>query len=60
MLTGRRAFDGEDISATLADVIRSEPDWEALSDGLSPALTTFLKRCLEKDPRDRIRDIGSG
>ena len=58
MLTGRRAFDGEDISATLADVIRSEPDWRALPDGLSPSLTTFLKRCLEKDPRDRIRDIG--
>ena len=58
MLTGRRAFEGEDVSATLADVIRAEPAWNQLPDGLSPSLVTFLRRCLRKDPRDRVRDIG--
>src|SRR5262245_8327454 len=58
MLTGRRAFEGEDVSVTLADVIRAEPDWDQLPDGLSPSLATYLRRCLRKDPRDRVRDIG--
>jgi serine/threonine protein kinase/Tol biopolymer transport system component len=58
MLTGLRAFEGEDVSATLAAVIRAEPEWDALPAGLSPALRTFLKRCLAKDPRLRVRDIG--
>ena len=58
MLTGTRAFDGEDVSETLADVMRVEPAWEQLPEGLSPALVTFLKRCLRKDPRERVRDIG--
>ena len=57
MLTGRRAFGGEDISETLADVIRVEPSWQALPTGLSPSLTTFLKRCLQKDPKQRLGDI---
>jgi len=56
MLTGMRAFDGEDVSDTLAAVLRAEPDWRALPD--SPLwLVTLLKRCLEKDRRRRIADI---
>ena len=58
MLTGRRAFDGDDVSDTLAAVLRTEPDWARLPDGLSQTLLAFLKRCLEKDPRRRVRDIG--
>ncbi len=57
MLTGSRAFAGEDITETLADVMRVEPAWDALPERLSPSLTTFLKRCLQKDPRQRLGDI---
>ncbi len=59
MLTGKRAFEGEDVSVTLADVIRAEPAWDALPEGLSPSLVTFLKRCLHKDPKERIPDIAA-
>jgi len=58
MLTGRRVFEGEDVSVTLADVIRAEPAWERLPRGLSPTLVSYLKRCLAKDPAKRVRDIG--
>ena len=58
MLTGRRAFEGGDISEVLAGVIKSEPDWDALPTALPPALVTYLRRCLQKDARERIRDIG--
>ena len=58
MLTGRRAFEGEDVSTTLADVIRAELSWDALPSDLPPALGTYLRRCLEKDPTDRVRDVG--
>ena len=58
MLTGRRAFEGEDVSTTLADVIRADVPWERLPERLPPALGVYLRRCLEKDSRQRIRDIG--
>ena len=58
MLTGRRVFESEDVSLTLADVMRAEPAWERLPDGVPLALVTFLRRCLQKDARQRIRDIG--
>jgi eukaryotic-like serine/threonine-protein kinase len=57
MLTGKRAFEGEDVSDTLASVLRSEPDWNALPASSSPH-TSLLKRCLEKDGKRRLRDIG--
>jgi serine/threonine-protein kinase len=58
MLTGKMAFPGDTISDTLAAVLRLEPDWEALPDN-TPALTRrLLTRCLEKDVRRRLRDIG--
>ena len=58
MLTGKRPFDGEDISETLAFVLTKEPDWSALSGDIAPSLRAYLKRCLQKDPRQRVRDVG--
>ena len=58
MLTGQRAFEGEDVSVTLADVIRAEVAWEKLPSDLPPGLTTYLHRCLQKDPSQRIQAIG--
>jgi hypothetical protein len=58
MLTGTRAFDSEDLSLTLADVMRAEPAWERLPADLSPSLVSVLRRCLRKDPKERLRDIG--
>jgi serine/threonine-protein kinase len=54
MLTGRRAFDGEDVSTILAAVLQSEPRW----DGMPANVRRVLESCLEKDPRKRLRDIG--
>jgi hypothetical protein len=56
MLSGQPPFFGEDPTDTVASVLRSDPDWSALPD-LPPLLEVFLKLCLEKDPRNRIRDI---
>ena len=58
MLTGGRAFDGGDISTTLARVIEREPDWTALPAETPAAIRRLLRRCLEKDRRRRLRDIG--
>ena len=58
MLTGQRAFDGQGVSETLARVIEREPDWARLPAALSPALRTFITRCLQKDPRQRVQAIG--
>ena len=58
MLSGKRAFEGEDVSVTLADVIRAEPAWERLPESLSSSLQTYLRRCLEKDPTQRVQAIG--
>ena len=57
MLTGKRAFGGDGVQDTLAAVMRDEPDWARLPATLSPALVTFIRRCLHKDPRHRIHDI---
>jgi len=59
MLTGRRAFEGEDVSDTLAAVLRAEPDWTALPPDVPPSIRTLVKRCLEKDRRARIADIST-
>ncbi len=53
MLTGRRAFQGEDVGDTLAAVLRSEPDWSALPAGTPATVQRGLRRCLEKDPARR-------
>jgi eukaryotic-like serine/threonine-protein kinase len=57
MLTGRRAFDGEDVSDTLAAVLRGEPNWSALPKALPRSAETMLRRSLNKDQRHRINDV---
>lgn len=57
MLTGRRAFPGDDVSDTLAAVLRAEPDWTLIPRAISPTLLVFLRRTLEKDPKQRVGDI---
>jgi serine/threonine protein kinase len=59
MLAGRRAFEGEDISDTLAFVLTKEPAWTALPSNAPAALTRLLRRCLEKDPKRRSRRVVS-
>ncbi len=58
MLTGRRAFAGDEVSEVLASVLAREPDWTMLPAGLSPVLAAYIKRCLQKDRQQRVRDIG--
>jgi serine/threonine-protein kinase len=57
MLTGTRAFEGEDVSDTMAAVLRGEPNWDALPAGVTPGIRTLLRRCLDKDRRTRIPDV---
>ena len=57
MLAGQRPFQGEDVSLTLAAVMTFEPDLDLLPE-MSPTLRTYLTRCLAKDPKERVRDIG--
>ena len=57
MLAGRKPFTGDDVSTTLARVIEREPDWDSLPSNLSPVLATYLRRCLEKEPKQRVHDI---
>jgi serine/threonine-protein kinase len=58
MLTGRRAFEGEDVSDTLAAVLRSEPDWSALT-ALPAGIRFLLQGCLSKDRQRRVADIST-
>ncbi|HEX2344785.1 MAG TPA: protein kinase [Vicinamibacterales bacterium] len=57
MLTGRRAFDGQDTTEVLGAVVRLEPNWEALSSDVPPPIRTLLQSCLVKDRGKRIADI---
>jgi serine/threonine-protein kinase len=57
MLTGTHAFRGEDVSDTLAAVLRGEPDWSGLPKGLAPAVSTVLTHCLAKDRALRLADL---
>jgi len=58
MLTGRRTFEGADVSEVLAGVIKSEPDWSRLPADTPAHIRTLLRRCLQKDPRRRLPHIG--
>jgi Tol biopolymer transport system component len=58
MLTGRRTFSGETVSETIAHVITQEPDWTLLPPTTPPRLRELLRRCLIKDPRNRLQAIG--
>ena len=57
MLTGKRAFDGDDVSDTLASVLKGQPDWTALPNDTPAAIRRLLRRSLEKDPRRRLSAI---
>jgi eukaryotic-like serine/threonine-protein kinase len=59
MLTGRQTFPGEDVTEILAAVIRGEPDWSLLPKDTPPAIETLLRRCLRKDPRQRLSDAAT-
>jgi predicted Ser/Thr protein kinase len=54
MLTGKRLFQGEDLTETLASVVKEEPNL----DQAPPQVRRLLGKCLEKDPKRRLRDIG--
>ena len=58
LLTGQRLFDGETVSDTLADVLRKEIDLSNLPIDTSPAIRELLRRCLDRNLKNRLRDIG--
>ena len=57
MLTGRRAFEGEDVTDTIAAIVRGEPDWKTLPESTPAALRALVERCLVKDRAKRIADM---
>ena len=57
MVTGANPFAADNMSTTLARVIEREPDWGGLPHTMSPILAMFLRRCLAKDPKQRVHDI---
>ena len=58
MLSGQRAFKGDDISDTLAAVLRQDIDWTALPASTPAPVRRLMARCLDRDVRRRLRDIG--
>jgi dipeptidyl aminopeptidase/acylaminoacyl peptidase len=58
MLARRPAYAGETVTDLMAAVVTRDPDWSALPDGVSSSVRRLLRRCLERDPRVRLRDIG--
>jgi eukaryotic-like serine/threonine-protein kinase len=58
MLTGRKPFEGEMISDVLAAVLRAEPEWTAIPETTPLSIQRLIQRCLVKDPKQRLRDIG--
>ncbi|MBI4887902.1 MAG: PD40 domain-containing protein, partial [Acidobacteria bacterium] len=59
MLTGRRAFDGEDMTDVLGAVVRLDPNWEAVPPMVPQPIRTLIQRCLVKDRRARVADIAA-
>jgi serine/threonine protein kinase len=57
MLTGKQVFTGETVSDTLASVLAREPQWQSLPPNLHPRIRFLLERCLEKETKNRYRDI---
>jgi Tol biopolymer transport system component len=58
MLSGRRAFGGESMTDVIAAIVTHDPDWSALPPAVPGPLRQLLQRCLTRDPRVRLRDIG--
>jgi eukaryotic-like serine/threonine-protein kinase len=59
MLTGRRAFEGEDVSDTLAAILRGDPNWQALPRQTPSPIDTLLRKCLEKDASRRLGSMST-
>jgi len=57
MLAGRMAFGGDTFSDTIAKVLERQPEWEVLPVDPPPRVSTLLRRCLEKEPRQRVHDV---
>jgi Tol biopolymer transport system component len=58
LVTGKRLFEGESTSHMLADVLRGPIDFDKISAAIPPAIRRLLRRCLDRDPKRRLRDIG--
>src|SRR5256885_1580083 len=58
MLTANRGVDGEPVTAIVVSLMTKEPDWMALPPATPPRVVELLRRCLKKEPRERLRDIG--
>jgi len=58
LLTGKQCFSGETLTDVLAAVVRAEPDWDALPKETPGAIRRLLRRCLTKELKQRLRDIG--
>ena len=58
-LTGKKTFQGETVTDTIANVVKSEPDWDRLPTATPWRVRDLLARCLRKDPTQRLRDIGA-
>jgi serine/threonine-protein kinase len=56
-LTGKRAFLGDTVTESIAAILRGEPDWNSLPADTPQNVRTVLRRCLQKDPRERLHDI---
>jgi hypothetical protein len=59
MLTGARAFAGDDVSETMVSILRDDPRWAALPPETPPHVRLLLRRCLQKDPQKRLPHIGA-
>ena len=58
MLTGRRPFEGETVTDVLSAIVSRDPDWRTLPANVRRPVVQLMKRCLQKDARKRLRDIG--
>ena len=58
VLTGQRAFRGDNATDTLASVVRADPEWNSLPLDTPPGTRRLLRRCLRKEPSERLRDVG--
>jgi serine/threonine protein kinase len=59
-LTGRKPFDGETLTDTVAAIVKNEPDWHALPLDTPLPIRSLIARCLRKDPSQRLHDIADG
>ena len=57
-LTGKRVFQGDTVTETIAAILKEDPDWQALPASVPGNVRAVLRRCLQKDPSHRLRDVG--